>query len=90
MLEGQSRFQEVERILRENERLHRRVGFLEVQNSRLSEDLRTAAVKMQWIATIAGAVLSPPWNNTRLRDESDRTPASPAETADGSEKNTSH
>lgn len=90
MREGQSRFQEVDRILRENEQLHRRVGFLEAQNSRLSEDLRTAALKMEWIATIAGIVPSPSGNNTRLRDERERSSPSPNEAAHGGKKNTSH
>jgi hypothetical protein len=90
MREGQSRFQEVDRILRENEQLHRRVSFLEVQNSRLSEDLRTAALKMEWIATIARTVISPYWNSTRLRDEPDKSLTSRTEAADGGKKCTSH
>jgi hypothetical protein len=52
MQEAPSKFQEVERILRENEQLHRRVGCLEVQNQRLAEELRRAALRLEWIATI--------------------------------------
>jgi cell division protein FtsB len=53
MHEALSKFQEVERILRENEQLHRRVGYLEAQNHQLSEELQTAALRLEWIATIA-------------------------------------
>jgi hypothetical protein len=53
MHEGPSRFQEVGRILRENEQLHRHVGCLEAQNQRLSEELRTTVLQLKWIATIA-------------------------------------
>jgi hypothetical protein len=53
MHEAPSKFREVERILRENEQLHRRVGCLEVQNQRLSEELQTASLQLEWIATIA-------------------------------------
>ena len=49
-----SKFHEVERILRENEQLHRRVGWLEVENHRLADDLRAVTLKLEWIATIAG------------------------------------
>ena len=52
MHEAPSKFQEVERILRENEQLHRRVGCLEVQNQRLSEELRRASLQLERIATI--------------------------------------
>lgn len=52
MHQAPSKFQEVERILRENEQLHRRVGCLEVQNQRLSEELRRASLQLAWIATI--------------------------------------
>ena len=90
MREGQSRFQEVDRILRENEQLHRRVGFLEAQNARLSEDLRTAALKMEWIATIAGTIPAPHWDGLRLRDERDKNTNSPSQAADGRKKNASH
>lgn len=47
-----SKFQEVARVLRENEQLHRRVGHLEVQNQQLSEDLRRVSLQLAWIATI--------------------------------------
>jgi hypothetical protein len=53
MQEAPSKFQEVERLLRENEQLHRRVGRLEVQNRRLSAELRSASLQLEWIATIA-------------------------------------
>jgi hypothetical protein len=53
MCDGLSRFQEVERILRENEQLQRRLGHLETQNNRLTEDLRKTALQLEWIATIA-------------------------------------
>ncbi len=43
----------VERILRENEQLHRRVGCLEAQKYRLSEELRIASLQLGWIAIIA-------------------------------------
>jgi hypothetical protein len=52
MHQAPSQFQEVERILRENEQLHRRVGCLEVQNQRLSEELRRASLQMERIAAI--------------------------------------
>jgi hypothetical protein len=52
MHEALSKFQEVERILRENEQLHRRVGYLEAQNHQLLEELQTAALRLEWIATI--------------------------------------
>jgi hypothetical protein len=52
MQEAPSKFQEVERILRENEQLHRRVTCLEVQNRRLSAELRRASLQLEWIATI--------------------------------------
>jgi hypothetical protein len=51
MRDGLRRFQEVDRILREKEQLHRLVGCLQVQNTRLSEELRTAALQLEWIAT---------------------------------------
>jgi hypothetical protein len=47
-----SKFHEAERILRENEQLHRRVGYLETQNHQLAEALRMAAIQLEWIATI--------------------------------------
>ena len=52
MQEAPSKFQEVERILRENEQLHRRAGCLEVENQRLSEELRKVSLQLEWIATI--------------------------------------
>ena len=52
MHEAPSKFQEVERVLRENEQLHRRLGCLEVQNQRLSEELRRASLQLEWIAAI--------------------------------------
>jgi hypothetical protein len=52
MHQAPSQFPEVERILRENEQLHRRVGCLEVQNQRLSEELRRASLQLAWIAAI--------------------------------------
>jgi hypothetical protein len=52
MQETLSRFQEVERILRENEQLHRRVACLEVENRWLSEELRKLSLQLEWIATI--------------------------------------
>ena len=54
MHEALSKFQEVERILRENEQLHRRLGCLEVENHRLADDLRPVTLKLEWIATIGG------------------------------------
>lgn len=53
MHKSPSRFQEVGRILRENEQLHRHVGCLEGQNHRVSEELRTTVLQLEWIATIA-------------------------------------
>ena len=53
MQEAPSKFKEVERVLRENEQLHRRVGCLEAQNYRLSEELRIASLQLGWIAIIA-------------------------------------
>ena len=52
MHQAPSKFQEVERILRENEQLHRRVGCLEVQNQRLSEELRRASLQLERISAI--------------------------------------
>jgi hypothetical protein len=52
MQDAPSKFQEVERVLRENEQLHRRVGHLEVQNRQLAEELQWAALQLEWIATI--------------------------------------
>ena len=49
-----NKFKEVERILKENEQLHRRAGSLEVENHRLADDLRAVSLKLEWIATIAG------------------------------------
>jgi hypothetical protein len=61
MHKGPSRFQEVGRILRENEQFHQHVGCLEAQNHRVSEELRTTVLKLEWIATIAreGSGVSP-------------------------------
>ena len=53
MQDALSKFKEVERILRENEQLHRRVGCLEAQNYRLSEELRIASLQLEWISLIA-------------------------------------
>ena len=53
MQEARSKFKEVERILRENEQLHRRAGCLEAQNHRLSEELRIASLQLEWIEIIA-------------------------------------
>jgi hypothetical protein len=53
MHDSPTRFQEVERILKENEQLHRRAGSLEVENHRLAEDLQAATLKLEWIAAIA-------------------------------------
>ena len=52
MQEAPSKFQEVERILRENEQLHRRVGLPRSQNQRLAEELRRVSLQLEWIATI--------------------------------------
>jgi len=52
MQNAPSNFPEVERILRENEQLHRRVGCLEAQNHRLAKELQRAALQLEWIATI--------------------------------------
>ena len=59
MHDNPSTFQEVNRILKENEQLHRRAGSLEVENHRLAEDLQAANLKLEWIATIAGDRLQP-------------------------------
>lgn len=52
MHQAPSKFQEVERILRENEHLHLCLVCLEVQNQRLSEEFRKASLQLEWIATI--------------------------------------
>ena len=52
MHDALSKFREVERILRENEQLHRRVGYLEAWNHQLSEELQTASLQLEWISTI--------------------------------------
>jgi len=52
MHEVSTKFQEVARVLRVNEQLHRRVGHLEVQNQRLLEELRRVSLQLAWIATI--------------------------------------
>ena len=49
-----SRFREVQRILRENEQLHRGAGYLEARNHQLLEELRIASLQLEWISTIAG------------------------------------
>jgi cell division protein FtsB len=59
MRDNPSTFQEVSRILKENEQLHRRVGYLENQNHRLSQELGRAVLQLDWIATIAQERLQP-------------------------------
>ena len=59
MRDNPSTFQEVNRILKENEQLHRRVGYHETQNHRLSQELGRAVLQLDWIATIAQERLQP-------------------------------